>query len=66
MSYHSEEERQKLEQELTALQAQMQAILDEKLSWSAERYGRLLEIYKLLLNRLDEYTTKYKQEEDKN
>jgi hypothetical protein len=55
----ADQERQRLEGELTALQAQMQAISDEKLPWSRERYSRLLEVGKLLVKRLDEYTAKY-------
>jgi signal transduction protein with GAF and PtsI domain len=59
----ADEERQRLEQELISLQAQMQAIVSENLSWSKERYSKLLEVYKMLVRRLDEYM-QYQQDED--
>jgi hypothetical protein len=52
----ADEERQRLEREIASLESQMQAILNEKLSWSKARYSRLLETYKRFVKRLDEYT----------
>jgi hypothetical protein len=62
----ADEQRQKLEEELASLQAQMQAMIDEKVPWNVERYSMLLEMYKVFIKCLDQYTTKYQQDEDTN